>query len=239
MTKRQLLCGIIATTTMVLFSFGLTAPRVFAEEHDSTYEILRAQEINNPNRDYLILVNQENPYQFGSYYDINLQKDLVFCTNDVDGDVMAAEKAAYLAYTMLKRDLAEQNIKIGIYDGYRSAADQEYLIDLLRTPTNPMYDDGYTECHTGLLLSIVVWNPETNSWAERIDESETVRKNFETMHKIAPNYGLIVRYPEGKESITGLPYRPSNMRYVGTSENAHAIMDNGLTLEEYLAILKK
>ena len=130
--------------------------------------------------------------------------------------------------------MAEQGIKIGIYDGYRTAADQEYLIELLRTPTNPVMDVGYTECHTGLLLSIVVWDDAKNAWAESLDNAK-VRANFEKMHACATDYGFIVRYPEGKESVTGLTYRPSNMRFVGSTETAHAIMDNGLTLEEYKA----
>lgn len=232
------LSGVVATVVMILLVFGVMTPRVFAEEHDSTYEILRAQEIANPNRDYMILVNQNHKYEFGSFYDINLKKDLVYCTNDVDGDVMAAEKTAYLAYTLLKRDLAEQGIKVGIYDGYRSAADQDFLIDMLRTEDNPVWDVGLTEHHTGLLLTIVMWDDKTGAWAETLD-NPTVKKNFDIMHAKAADYGFILRYPEGKESITGMSYRPADMRYVGTAENAHAIMDSGLTLEEYVASLGK
>ena len=195
-------------------------------------------QVKNPNRDYLIMVNNQNKYEFGGYYDINIQKDLAYCVNDVDGDTMAAEKAAYLAYTMLKRDMAAEGIKIGIYDGYRTAADQEYLIGLLRTPTNPVADVGCTECHTGLLLSIVVWDDNKGAWAETLDDAK-VRANFEKMHARAADYGFIVRYPEEKESVTGLSYRPSNMRFVGSAEVAHAIMCNGLTLEEYKASLGK
>lgn len=231
--------GIIATATVVALVVGQiiglaqASSQVFAKEHSSTYEIVRGQEINNPNRDYLILVNQKNPYRFGDYYDINLQKDLVFMVNDVDGDTMAAEKAAYLSYTMLKRDLADMGIKVGIYDGYRSAADQEYLNDFV---TATAYNPGYTEHHTGLLLTIVMWDDKTNAWATTLD-NPNVRKGFGVMHEKAADYGFILRYPEGKESVTGLAYRPAEMRYVGTAETAHAIMDSGLTLEEYLADL--
>lgn len=46
-------------------------------------------------------------------------------------------------------------------------------------------------------------------------------------------YGFILRYPEGKEDITGYQYEPWHYRYVGV-EAATAIMASGLTLEEYL-----
>lgn len=48
-------------------------------------------------------------------------------------------------------------------------------------------------------------------------------------------YGFILRYPEGKEKITGYQYEPWHFRYVGV-EAATAIMSSGLTLEEYLGV---
>lgn len=46
-------------------------------------------------------------------------------------------------------------------------------------------------------------------------------------------YGFILRYPLGKENITGIVYEPWHFRYVGV-EAAKVIMGNGITLEEYL-----
>jgi len=49
------------------------------------------------------------------------------------------------------------------------------------------------------------------------------------------DYGFILRFPKGKESITGVIYEAWHFRYVGDTEIAHEIMDNNLCLEEYLA----
>ena len=49
-------------------------------------------------------------------------------------------------------------------------------------------------------------------------------------------YGFIIRYPEGKESITGYGYEPWHIRYVGI-EVATEIMEKELTLEEYLGLV--
>ena len=46
-------------------------------------------------------------------------------------------------------------------------------------------------------------------------------------------YGFVIRYPEGKEKITGVNYEPWHIRYVG-EEIAEEIYGSGMTLEEYL-----
>ncbi|MDR7078880.1 D-alanyl-D-alanine carboxypeptidase [Neobacillus niacini] len=48
----------------------------------------------------------------------------------------------------------------------------------------------------------------------------------------AAEYGFIIRYPQGKERITGYQYEPWHLRYVG-KEIALEIMSNRITLEEY------
>ena len=45
-------------------------------------------------------------------------------------------------------------------------------------------------------------------------------------------YGFILRYPEGKEFITGIEYEPWHFRYVG-KEAAELIMKEEICLEEF------
>ena len=49
-------------------------------------------------------------------------------------------------------------------------------------------------------------------------------------------YGFILRYPKGKESITGYIYEPWHFRFIG--DEAKNLYNNGnwITLEEYLGI---
>jgi D-alanyl-D-alanine carboxypeptidase len=44
-------------------------------------------------------------------------------------------------------------------------------------------------------------------------------------------YGFILRYPEGKEYVTGIEYEPWHFRYVGV-DAAKVITEKGITLEE-------
>ena len=57
------------------------------------------------------------------------------------------------------------------------------------------------------------------------DECEWMRDN-------AYKYGFILRYPKGKENITGFNYAPWHYRYVG-KEVAKTIYEKNIVLEEY------
>ena len=50
----------------------------------------------------------------------------------------------------------------------------------------------------------------------------------------AYKYGFILRYPEGKEDITGYNFESWHYRYVGI-DVATYIYENNITLEEYYA----
>ncbi len=79
---------------------------------------------------------------------------------------------------------------------------------------------GYSEHETGLAADIN--SIDGDSWELYI-----------WLSKNAYKYGFILRYPKGKEYITGIEYEPWHYRYVGI-EAAEYIYHNGLTLEEFL-----
>lgn len=197
----------------------------------------------NPSRDYLILVNDANPYVFGGSYDQALQPDIIY-VSDCYGDPTAIEKGTNTAFTMLKQHLVEQGIYIELFSGYRTEPEQQWVYDYYGNlegwkETNKVAEAGFSEHHTGLLLNIVVYWPEIEDWAtitpERIAENpEFFGTAYYAIRDALADYGFIERYPAGKEEVTGYPSEPYEIRFVGYSPVAHAIMDNGLTLEEYL-----
>lgn len=83
---------------------------------------------------------------------------------------------------------------------------------------------GFSEHQTGLVVDI--------------DNIETSFENFENteeftwMSKHAHEYGFILRYPKGKEEITGYSYEAWHYRYVG-KRIASFIVNNDLTFDEY------
>lgn len=79
---------------------------------------------------------------------------------------------------------------------------------------------GFSEHETGLAADIN--SADGDSWALYDWLSDNCHK-----------YGFIIRYPYGKEAITGIEYEPWHLRYVGTTA-AEYIYENNITLEEYV-----
>lgn len=212
----------------------------------------------NPDRDYLhTIVNATHPYEFGSAYDQALQSDLVYVMDDVYGDTLTdqdetppttleglknntvrTEKAAYLAYTKLKSDLKKfDGIDIGLLGstaGYRTAEDQQWIYDNYGGGIEP----GYSEHHTGLVLSVVFLAPD-GSGAEtwQVVSTDFAAKHPEIIEPFLERLGsagFILRYPEGKEEFTGIPAIYRDIRFIGDSDIARFIYANNLCLEEYL-----
>ncbi len=83
---------------------------------------------------------------------------------------------------------------------------------------------GHSEHQTGLAVDL---NSTANSFANT-PEAKWIAEN-------SYKYGFIVRYPKGKEDITGYIYEPWHVRYLGV-EKATEVFESGLCLEEFLGI---
>ncbi|WP_342599266.1 M15 family metallopeptidase [Psychrobacillus sp. FSL H8-0483] len=87
---------------------------------------------------------------------------------------------------------------------------------------------GYSEHQTGLAFDI----------GEKLFEEHFARVSFgetEAGKWVAANahkYGFVMRYPNGKEKITGYMYEPWHFRYIG-EDLAPKVYEAGITLEEY------
>ena len=57
-------------------------------------------------------------------------------------------------------------------------------------------------------------------------------KEYKWLIKNAYKYGFILRYPKGKEDITGYNYESWHYRYVGI-EAAKIIYEENITFDEY------
>lgn len=90
---------------------------------------------------------------------------------------------------------------------------------------------GHSEHQTGLCCDI------TDVFYETKNRSIENTAMFQYMVQHCDDFGFILRFPDGKESITGVMYEPWHFRYVGV-EAAHYIMQNDLTLEEFVALYK-
>ena len=181
---------------------------------------------------YLVLVNKNNLIKESYFKDL----ELVECKND-DGDIIKVEKETYSAYLELKNYLDSINIDVVIGSAFRSIEEQQKIIDDFTKEHGEEYVKKYvasirtSEHHTGLALDLVLLVEEDENLAE--GELPLKERLYREIHKHLSDYGFILRYPVGKESITGYNYEPWHIRYVGRKV-ANYIYHNGLTLEEYV-----
>lgn len=128
----------------------------------------------------------------------------------------------------------------GIYlagvSGYRSYETQESLFNYYvrtqgeETARKYSAEPGHSEHQTGLAMDI---SGSTGECAADDCFAGTPEANWLAAH--AWEYGFIIRYPKGKEAITGYNYEPWHVRYIGIKISTE-INAKGLTLEEYFGV---
>ena len=152
-------------------------------------------------------------------------------------DLLAAAKEAGYnmqlcsAYRTVEKsaELYQKQIKKFLNAGYSQAEAEKEAAKWVAPP-------GTSEHHTGLSMDLV----SSDYWGQYSDLEHDYDKfdSFKWMYAHCAEYGFILRYPEGKEDITGITYEPWHYRYVGV-DAAKYIMENGLCLEEYLEDIEK
>lgn len=137
----------------------------------------------------------------------------------------------------------EQGLSFLVASGYRSSEKQQQLLEeeIVKNEGAGMNEEEaredallmvapahYSEHETGLAVDIVA---VTN---QRLDETQESTPENIWLQENCYKYGFILRYPKGKEEVTGFSYESWHFRYVG-KDVAKEIYDRGITLEEYLA----
>ncbi len=134
------------------------------------------------------------------------------------------------AFEQLVSDAASVGLTIYDASDYRSYSYQTTVYNSMINTYGQEYADtvsarpGHSEHQTGLTIDC---NTIENGFAD------TAEGKWLAEH--CAEYGFIIRYPDGKEEITGYAYESWHIRYVGI-EHATAITEQGLCLEEYLDI---
>ena len=173
-----------------------------------------------------ILVNKYH-YVTKDYIPNNLIPAKEYCKNGV-----LLNEEAYNAFTQMAKDALNENLHLRIISGYRDYAYQEKLYNnYLKNDSQEKVDSysarpGYSEHHTGLAIDLDNTIQDFNHFH--------LTKEFSWLKNNAHKYGFILRYPLGKEKITGYKYEPWHYRYIG-QDIATYIYQNNITFEEYYA----
>lgn len=126
-----------------------------------------------------------------------------------------------------------------VSDAYRTREDQQTLMDDV---IQNYEDEGYSSEEASSKAEQVIAKPGTSEHETGLaidiagddDYDQDTDSALEWMNSNAYKYGFILRYPSGKESVTGAEAENDHYRYVG-KEAAKVIHDQGICLEEYLS----
>lgn len=144
------------------------------------------------------------------------------------------------AFDELSQGAANDGLNIYISSGFRS---YEYQAEIYNNYCDAYGQEtadtfsarpGYSEHQSGLAIDVNI-----------IDDSFAGTPEAIWLENHCNEYGFILRYPKGKQDITGYQYESWHIRYVGKEvaqaikAKAEEVGDPSLTLEEYLGIDSK
>lgn len=171
----------------------------------------------------MIVVNKEN----------KLSKDYI-PKNLINVGKVQVSKKIYKDLIKLLNESLKDGINLVVESGYRSYSYQEEILkefqkefgieETLKKVAKP----GYSEHQTGLAIDF--------GYIDNIKYNEDIKENSQEstwLYNNSYKYGFILRYPKGKENITGYKYEPWHYRYVG-KKIAKKIHNRHITLEDYI-----
>ena len=203
----------------------------------------KAREIKVPDDNYLVLINRTHPLAEAYVPDDLREVNYVVSSAGAKGETNLLRNAAAAAFDDMAASAENQNIKIKMRVGYESYTyHKERIYDLYVKTRGQAYADTYScppglsEHQTGLALNIA---GASDSYALSENFLSTEEGRWVKDH--CWQYGFILRYTDGTKdvpgAVTGFVYEPYHLRYVGIKA-ATEIMSKGITLEEYLGVLK-
>lgn len=190
--------------------------------------------LGNPD---LILVNKTHPVEEDYRPD-----DMVTIERHVEGvgnaDTHQMRKVAADALNEMFDAAESEGIFLKLRTGFRSYNYQKNLFESYvknhgeeeanRFSARP----GQSEHQSGLACDV---GGKSQGYALSYEFGNTEEGKWLRAH--CAEYGFILRYLEEKEDITGYVFEPWHIRYVG-AEHAQKMMDENMTLEEYLGALR-
>lgn len=233
---------VFSRKTIILAILGLIVLSVITwlpDRSNRTNNVARepVSAISNP-ASLSVIVNKKHPLHPRMYTPHDLiVPNLALRDNITDGEKQVV--AAVAPQLQLLSEAAQKDgLALDVESAYRSYEFQDKLYNTYvgsqgqTTADRYSAKPGYSEHQTG--LAVDVGNAKDSGCNVKACFADTVEAAW--LAKNAHVYGFIIRYPKGKDSITGYAYEPWHLRYVGTSLARNIYRLNSVTLEEYFNI---
>ncbi|CAM3498096.1 LD-carboxypeptidase LdcB [Aeromicrobium ponti] len=194
--------------------------------------------IQNP-ENVMVLVNKQFSLPDGYEPSQMVIPDVSFSYGELDLEKSYMRQDAAAALEELFKVAQKAGVELFAVSGYRSFDRQTQVFEAEvsrvgeEKAVQAVAFPGSSEHQTGLSMDISSRSANLEL-SEKFGETKEGKWLAENAHR----YGFILRYPKGKESVTGYKYEPWHFRYVG-ADAATVIYEKKWTLEEYFNIVKK
>ncbi|WP_166242028.1 M15 family metallopeptidase [Paenibacillus turpanensis] len=179
-----------------------------------------------------VVVNKQRSLP-DNYVPSNLvQPDVPFSFSGKSEKKLLRQEAADALEALFEK-AKEDKIELYAVSGYRSYQTQKVIYQANVAAQGKQEASRYSavpgesEHQTGLAMDV-----SSRSAKFALEEVFGTTPEGKWLSEHAHEFGFIIRYPKGKESITGYAYEPWHIRYVGKTIAA-AIKEKNITLEEY------
>lgn len=146
---------------------------------------------------------------------------------------------AYKAFKEMQKEALKAGYEIFVDSSYRTYDYQEKVFNHVVSEKGMAHAlkfvavPGGSEHQTGLAVDII-FRRNNEMIEEQTENDPEIKWLFANAYK----YGFILRFPKGKEAVTGVGFEPWHFRYVG-KELSKELFDSDMTLEEYYNLQKK
>lgn len=199
---------------------------------EDTVKTVSGKNIVTNETDIAVVINKERGLP-DKYEPTDLTEPNVDFSFSGKSEKRMLRKEAAQALEKLFKQASADGIKLYGVSGYRSRATQVSVYNNnVKTQGQAEADKvsarpGFSEHQTGLAIDV-----SSQSAKFALEETFGATKEGKWLAEHAHEAGFIIRYPKGKESITGYSYEPWHIRYVG-ADIAKVVYENHWTLEEY------
>lgn len=179
----------------------------------------------------LILVNREYGIQPAS-------EEPLAPASDATPEILLQRCAATLLNQLMQEIQGWHSIVP--VSGWRSGEEQQQIWDNTLRESGLAFTEkyvavpGHSEHQTGLAIDLGLKQEHIDFICPDFPDTGICR----IFRQKAAKYGFILRYPAGKEKITGIGHEPWHFRYVGIP-HAKIMEENELTLEEYMEFIRQ
>ncbi len=216
----------------------VTSSKAASKVEPAVSDVYTVSDFVGQNADWrLLMANRNNVIK--NYTPKVKQFERKYCQNDVK--YYFDERAFDDAMNMILAAKAD-GVDLVILSTYRTYQRQTELYNnKIQYYLNRGYSKANAEKHASTVVAIPGTSDHNLGLAidfNYLDEKYENKPSLKWLRENGEDYGFVMRYPKGKENVTGVIYEPWHFRYVG-AEHAEKMNELGMCLEEYVEYLSK